>query len=112
MPFKSKKQARWMFSNHPEMAKRWAHHTKNMKSLPELYGIAEGSGKPAIAMDVELFIRVLEWAREDAQSDVQIHDLAENAEQMTAEAGELTMQHYDELVSGLESPSEEIPGDD
>lgn len=34
MPFKSKAQARWMFSQHPKMAKRWAKHTPNMKSLP------------------------------------------------------------------------------
>lgn len=24
MPFKSDKQRKWMFANHPEMAKRWA----------------------------------------------------------------------------------------
>jgi hypothetical protein len=35
MPFESKSQMRWMFANHPEMAKRWAKHTKNTKSLPE-----------------------------------------------------------------------------
>jgi hypothetical protein len=35
MPFKSKAQMRWMFANHPEMAKRWADHTKDMKALPE-----------------------------------------------------------------------------
>lgn len=36
MPFKSKKQARWMFATHPKMAKKWAHHTPDMKGLPEL----------------------------------------------------------------------------
>lgn len=35
MPFKSKAQMRWMYANHPEMAKRWAKHTENVKSLPE-----------------------------------------------------------------------------
>jgi hypothetical protein len=25
MPFKSKKQMRWMFANKPAMAKKWAH---------------------------------------------------------------------------------------
>lgn len=34
MPFKSKKQARWMFSQKPEMAKEWASKTPNIKSLP------------------------------------------------------------------------------
>jgi hypothetical protein len=35
MPFKSKAQQRWMFANHPEMAKRWAEHTPDIKKLPE-----------------------------------------------------------------------------
>jgi hypothetical protein len=35
MPFKSKAQMRWMFANHPEMAKRWAEHTPDIKNLPE-----------------------------------------------------------------------------
>lgn len=35
MPFKSKAQMGWMFANHPEMAKRWAEHTPNIKRLPE-----------------------------------------------------------------------------
>ena len=29
MPFKSKKQLRWMFPNKPKMAKKWAKHTKD-----------------------------------------------------------------------------------
>lgn len=35
MPFESKSQQRWMFANEPAMAKRWASHTPNIKSLPE-----------------------------------------------------------------------------
>jgi len=34
MPFKSKAQAREMFANQPEIAKRWAKETKSIKSLP------------------------------------------------------------------------------
>lgn len=43
MPFKSKKQMRWMYANHPEMAKRWSEHTENIKALPEK---VEGEEKP------------------------------------------------------------------
>lgn len=35
MPFKSKSQKRYMFSQHPRIAKRWADETKNIKKLPE-----------------------------------------------------------------------------
>ena len=35
MPFRSKSQLGYMFANHPEIAKRWAKETPNIKSLPE-----------------------------------------------------------------------------
>ena len=35
MPFESKAQQRFMFSQKPEMAKRWAKETPNFKNLPE-----------------------------------------------------------------------------
>lgn len=38
MPFKSEKQRRWMYANHPEMAKRWQKHTPKNSKLPESVG--------------------------------------------------------------------------
>lgn len=35
MPFRSKAQARYMYSQHPKLAKEFASHTKSIKSLPE-----------------------------------------------------------------------------
>ena len=35
MPFRSESQRKWMFSKHPEMAKRWAAHTPKNADLPE-----------------------------------------------------------------------------
>jgi len=35
MPFKSKAQARYMFSQHPDIAKEFAAHTPSIKKLPE-----------------------------------------------------------------------------
>jgi len=35
MPFKSKKQEKWMFATKPEMAKRWAKETPNQNALPK-----------------------------------------------------------------------------
>jgi len=34
MPFRSKKQTRYMFAVHPEIARRWADETHNIKKLP------------------------------------------------------------------------------
>lgn len=35
MPFKSKAQQRFMFAQHPGIAKRWAKETLSIKKLPE-----------------------------------------------------------------------------
>ena len=35
MPFASKAQARYLFSQHPDVAKEFASKTKSIKALPE-----------------------------------------------------------------------------
>jgi hypothetical protein len=35
VPFKSKAQQRFMFAEHPDIAKRWAAETPNIKALTE-----------------------------------------------------------------------------
>lgn len=54
-----------------------------------------------ITMDVPLFIRLLEYAREDAQDDMDLHDLAEKAIAGTKQQGILSMDDYDMLVGEL-----------
>jgi hypothetical protein len=45
MPFKSKAQQRFMFSQHPEMAKEWADKTPDISKLPEhMKGACMGTG--------------------------------------------------------------------
>ena len=52
-----------------------------------------------VSMDVPLFIRMLEFAREDASTDMDLHDLAQKAIKMSGKGEPLTMMHYDELIS-------------
>jgi hypothetical protein len=54
----------------------------------------------AITMDVPLFIRMLEFAREDASTDMDLHDLAEKAIAMSAEGEVLSMDNYEDLIGG------------
>jgi hypothetical protein len=56
-----------------------------------------------VTMDVPLFIRILEYAKEDAQEDMDLHDLAEKAIEATKQQGILQMDDYDMLVGGKES---------
>jgi hypothetical protein len=59
-----------------------------------------------ITMDVPLFIRALEYAKEDAQEDMDLHDFAERAIAATKEQGILQMDDYDMLVGGKEPMGE------
>lgn len=52
MPFKSKAQSRYMFSQMPAVAKRWAAHTPNMKILPNKLHKANPKRKPMDAEDM------------------------------------------------------------
>jgi hypothetical protein len=51
-----------------------------------------------ITVDVPLFIRLLEFAREDSTDDMQLHDVAEKLIELCAEGDIMTMEQYDEIV--------------
>jgi hypothetical protein len=58
-----------------------------------------------ITVDVPLFIRLLEYAREDAKTDMDLHNVAENAIALSETGRTLTMAQYDELVK---NPQQEL----
>ena len=51
-----------------------------------------------ITVDVPLFIRLLEYAREDAKTDMDLHKVTENILALSEEGKTLTMDQYDEIV--------------
>jgi len=51
-------------------------------------------GQDVIKVTVPLFIRILEWAREEAKSDVEVHELTEKIVKMN---GVLSTEDYDKL---------------
>ena len=53
-----------------------------------------------ITLDVPLFIRLLEYAREDAKTDMDLHNVAEKAIVASETGKTLTMADYDGLVAG------------
>jgi hypothetical protein len=59
-----------------------------------------------ITMDVPLFIRMLEYSREDAAADVDLHDVTEKANKLGKERGILQMDDYDEIVGAAEKVNE------
>jgi len=51
-----------------------------------------------VKMDIPLFIRMLEFAREDAVDDEQLHTVTERITKMAAEGNIITMAEYDKIV--------------
>jgi hypothetical protein len=51
-------------------------------------------------MDVPLFIRMMEFAREDAKSDLDLHDVAEKAISLSNSGKTLTMSDYETMFGG------------
>ncbi len=66
---------------------------------------AEGDEVDTVSLDVPLLLRVLEYAREDAHEDMDLHDVAERMIAMSKD-GPLSMDDYDSLVGGVETPAE------
>tara|TARA_R110000803_G_scaffold23316_2_gene57314 strand:+ start:521 stop:784 length:264 start_codon:yes stop_codon:yes gene_type:complete len=51
-------------------------------------------------MDIPLMIRMFEYAREDAKTDMDIHRVTENIIRLSATGKILTMREYDEIIGG------------
>lgn len=63
----------------------------------DLWEITNKSDK--ITVDVPLFIRLLEYAREDAKTDMDLHDVAEKTIKLSETGKTLTMADYNKIVS-------------
>ena len=59
-----------------------------------------------ITVDVPLFIRLLEYAREDAQTDMDLHDLTENIISLSASGKILSMDDYSTIIGSQEDINE------
>jgi hypothetical protein len=60
-----------------------------------------------ITVDIPLFIRLLEYAREDAKTDMDLHTVTEKAIAASAEGKTLTMSDYDSIVNTQEQKLQE-----
>jgi hypothetical protein len=52
-----------------------------------------------IKMDVPLLIRMLEYAKEDAETDMDLHKIAENLILLSKKGRVLDMEDYDSIIS-------------
>lgn len=77
---------------------------KGHKLKPGLLNKPENSLNPTdtVKIDIPLLIRLLEYAREDANSDLDLHDLAEKLIDRGQRGKTLTMKDYDFVVEDRE----------
>ncbi len=64
-----------------------------------------------IRVDVPLFIRLLEFSREDAKDDAELHILTERLTAACAGGEAVGMMAYDDLVKDLGKPEDGTPAD-
>jgi hypothetical protein len=62
--------------------------------------------KDVIKLDVPLFIRLLEYAREDAKDDMDLHRVAENVISLSSVGETLGMIDYAAIVGSSEEMNE------
>lgn len=65
-----------------------------------------------IKLDIPLFIRLLEYAREDSNSDIDLHNVAESAISLSVTGKTLSMEDYPNIIPQSISESEEDELDD
>jgi len=51
------------------------------------------------SLDIPLLIRIMEYAREDAKTDMDLHKVTENIIELSKEGKTLTMSDYNSIVS-------------
>lgn len=70
-----------------------------MKTFAQLSRmLKEEYNEDCISLNVPLFIRLMEFAREDAKDDMVLHQVAEKAVSLSKDNEMLTMDHYEKLV--------------
>lgn len=56
-----------------------------------------------VAMDLPLFIRLLEYSREDAQEDADLHVIAQKVNELVKERGVLKMRNYSAIIAAIDT---------
>ena len=62
--------------------------------------------KDIVKLDVPLLLRILDFAREDASSDEELHKIASNIVELSSVAGVLGMIDYEAIMGGEEQLAE------
>ena len=79
---------------------------ETFQAIDEEEQLAEFSNpQDKVTVDIPLLIRIMEYAREDAGSDMDLHDVAENLIRLSASGKTLGMSDYDSIVGHAKESS-------
>lgn len=72
-------------------------------------GISEDDVNPVdtVELDVPLLLRMMEYAREDAKTDMDLHDVTEKMIHLSKTGETLSMAQYDDIVGDSDEPVQE-----
>lgn len=73
------------------------------KLSPEMPNLSEPDAVDTVTVDIPLLIRLLEYAKEDAETDMDLHNVAEKLIGLSKEYDSLTMDQYDAIVGAQEA---------
>jgi hypothetical protein len=76
---------------------------KTAALLREATDVMEINPADKAMVDIPLLIRLLEYAREDAKTDMDLHNVAENIIRLSSTGKVLSMSNYDEIIGGKET---------
>jgi hypothetical protein len=77
-----------------ELASKYVNQPKSIEETDN----EQLSGIDVITMDVPLFIRMLEYAKEDAKTDMDLHRVTENILELSKNNSKLSMSNYNTIV--------------
>jgi hypothetical protein len=72
----------------------------NRHAMKEEY-LDEENAVDTVTMDIPLLIRIMEYSKEDAKSDMDLHKVAEKLVKLSASGKTLSMDCYTEIVGGI-----------
>jgi hypothetical protein len=83
---------------------------EDLKKIQEFFSqpIPGEDAIDTITMDIPLFLRMLEYAREDAKEDVDLHDVTQRATELSKMKPFLSMEDYNEIVAAPQEIDEEV----
>lgn len=64
-------------------------------------------GQDKVSMDVPLLLRIMEYAKEDAKTDMDLHHVADKLIELSIGGKVLTMDDYETVVSGTAKEPEQ-----